>query len=500
MPARITRGLKVAWCSLQATWGGVIDCRSTFSATNSPSSWTPSGPTRSIFVFAFRIALSDAFRRTGTMSNATSNSLVFQAVRLTPPKGKGRRPMTILLINGRKSCWVLWDGQYSTSTKFLARIIRSHDSLNELNSLFPEGQYNGWASIPKATIDQMCFKESNSCTPTSVMWPISRITPFLSAFNFHRHPSLRTFSDHHEPSQIEANCDMATLLTFPLELRLKILEFAIVDKEIFVCFDQLCIHNRLYSPFAPVNRNIGLLLTCQQLNREVNSFTLPKLKLRCCSYDTAKKYLALYRPRINHLEYMRVSTKILFPPDTDSWLKTLQRTTCMQTRRAFHGMKFVEIEDLQERVDECVRLIIRYEPCVSARVEDGNGYWKLASRHASDALWEGKYSRAETSYAEWRRMLSSSRFEIEMIYNHYNSFDASKSSCLLQTMSSAWVRLPSRRKLALASLTWPDATTFPSLLHISFLLTTLITVQRLSGTHHRLYHGSTPFATLASRL
>ena len=62
---------------------------------------------------------------------------------------------------------------------------------------------------------------------------------------------------------------MALLLGLPLELRLKILDYAIIDKKLFVCLDRPCIHHYCFDPLEPLNRNAKLLMISKKINEEL---------------------------------------------------------------------------------------------------------------------------------------------------------------------------------------------------------------------------------------
>ena len=82
------------------------------------------------------------------------------------------------------------------------------------------------------------------------------------------------------------------LLSLPLEIRLRILEYALVGpKEFFVCEPSRSFCN--FRPIPVPKTKMALELVYKQVLGEMNHITAPKLELRACHLGCAFRWIAL---------------------------------------------------------------------------------------------------------------------------------------------------------------------------------------------------------------
>ena len=164
--------------------------------------------------------------------------------------------------------------------------------------------------------------------------------------------------------------DMASLLSLPFEVRLKILEYAITDKALLICLGRRCILHYCFGPFKPLNRNANLMLICNKINDELKLRLMPNFKLFCCSETTAKKYMEIYRPRLDKLEYLRLPTTALWYPQGEED-RDLHMAACASSAPELSCLSLVQVEELPSDVPQCVRFTLRYEPQGGINLRNG---------------------------------------------------------------------------------------------------------------------------------
>lgn len=165
---------------------------------------------------------------------------------------------------------------------------------------------------------------------------------------------------------------MASLLSLPFELRLRILEYAIVDKELLVCLDRKCIDHYCFGPFKPINRNAKLLMICNKISEELKLRVMPKLKLYCCSASTARKYMEIYRPRLDSLEYLRLPAGALWYDQQSAEDRDMWKAARASSAPELSFLSLVEVEELPSDLPACVSLALRYEPLDSVKLGSGS--------------------------------------------------------------------------------------------------------------------------------